>query len=160
MKIAVIGAGYVGLVAGACFASFNMEVICIDQDTDKIEKLNRNLIPIYEPGLEEIVARAAVRGNLKFSADLDDVNKADIIIIAVGTPSLASGEADLSYLMKAIDDVAKIATGNKAIIIKSTVPVGTAAKVRARLPEGFHLISNPEFLREGSAVYDFLRPQC
>jgi UDPglucose 6-dehydrogenase len=163
MKIAVIGAGYVGLVAGACFASFNMEVTCIDNDESKIEKLRRNIIPIYEPGLEEIVTRASQRGNLKFSSQLSDINYADIIIIAVGTPSLPTGKADLSYLMRAIDDITKISTGEKTLIIKSTVPIGTANMIRAKLENmkinnRFHLISNPEFLREGSAVYDFLKP--
>ncbi len=163
MKIAVIGTGYVGLVAGACFASFNMEVICIDHDAEKIDKLKRNIIPIYEPGLEEIVERAAKKGNLKFSYRLEDINKADIVIIAVGTPSLPSGEADLSYLMRALEDISSISTGKKALIIKSTVPIGTADLVRSKLKgmeadDKFHLISNPEFLREGSAVYDFLKP--
>jgi len=163
MKIAVIGVGYVGLVAGACFASFNMDVICIDQDAQKIDNLKRNIIPIYEPGLEEMVVRASKRGNLKFSTSLMDVNDAEVIIIAVGTPSLPTGEANLSYLMKAIRDVANVATGYKSLVIKSTVPIGTASLVRNELAaigvaDRFDVISNPEFLREGVAVYDFLKP--
>ncbi|MDF3047190.1 MAG: UDP-glucose 6-dehydrogenase [Candidatus Midichloriaceae bacterium] len=163
MKIAVIGVGYVGLVAGACFASFNMDVICIDQDEQKIDNLKNNIIPIYEPGLEEIVIKASKRGNLKFSSNLDDINDAEVVIIAVGTPSLPTGEANLSYLMKAIRDVAGVATGYKALVIKSTVPIGTANSVRNELAsmgvaDRFDVISNPEFLREGVAVYDFLKP--
>ncbi len=158
MKIAVIGTGYVGLVAGACFSSFNLDVICIDQDIKKIENLKLNILPIYEPGLEEIIEKSITRGNLKFTSDFAEANNADIIIIAVGTPSLPSGEADLSYLVKAIDDTIEMTSGKKTLIIKSTVPIGTAKKIRTKLPERFHLISNPEFLREGIAIHDFLKP--
>ncbi|MBF0328078.1 MAG: UDP-glucose/GDP-mannose dehydrogenase family protein [Nitrospirae bacterium] len=165
MYIAVIGTGYVGLVTGACFAEFGVSVTCVDNDAKKINNLKEHKIPFYEPGLEDVVKRNATKGRLNFTTDLADaVKKSLIIFIAVGTPPREDGSADLSY----IDAVAKEIAGSideyKVIVTKSTVPVGTGKRVRKIIKENlkaavdFDVVSNPEFLREGAAIDDFMRP--
>src|SRR5688572_7663730 len=165
MKIAMIGAGYVGLVSGACFSEFGHHVTCIDQDELKIGRLRRNEIPIYEPGLETLVARNAAAGRLKFEKDLSTtVADADLVFIAVGTPSRrGDGHADLTYVREAARQIALAMRGYTVVVTKSTVPVGTGREVaeiiRATNPKAdFDVVSNPEFLREGSAIDDFMRP--
>jgi UDPglucose 6-dehydrogenase len=165
MKIAMIGAGYVGLVSGACFSEFGHHVTCIDQDELKIGRLRRNEIPIYEPGLDALVARNAAAGRLKFDKDLAAaVADAELVFIAVGTPSRrGDGHADLTYVREAAKQIAAAMDGYTVVVTKSTVPVGTGREVadiiRAANPEAdFDVVSNPEFLREGSAIDDFMRP--
>jgi UDPglucose 6-dehydrogenase len=172
MNIAVIGTGYVGLVTGACFAEFGLKVACVDKDKKKIAHLLHGKIPIYEPGLEEIVRRNMQRGFLRFSGDIDEsIRNSLTIFIAVGTPSKADGSADLSYVDEVAEAIARNLNGYKVIVTKSTVPVGTGERIRrtilktlANMPEDrrstnlFDVVSNPEFLREGSAVEDFLHP--
>jgi UDPglucose 6-dehydrogenase len=165
MKIAMIGAGYVGLVSGACFSEFGHHVTCIDQDELKIGRLRRNEIPIYEPGLETLVARNAAAGRLKFDKDLSAaVADADLVFIAVGTPSRrGDGHADLTYVREAAKQIAAAMDGYTVVVTKSTVPVGTGREVAdiiraANAKADFDVISNPEFLREGSAIDDFMRP--
>ena len=165
MKIAMIGAGYVGLVSGACFSEFGHHVTCIDQDELKVGRLRRNEIPIYEPGLDALVARNAAAGRLKFDKDLSAaVAEAELVFIAVGTPSRrGDGHADLSYVREAAKQIAAAMDGYTVVVTKSTVPVGTGREVadiiRAANPKAdFDVISNPEFLREGSAIDDFMRP--
>ncbi len=165
MKIAMIGAGYVGLVSGACFSEFGHHVTCIDQDELKIGRLRRNEIPIYEPGLDALVARNAAAGRLKFEKDLSAaVADAELVFIAVGTPSRrGDGHADLTYVREAAKQIAAAMDGYTVVVTKSTVPVGTGREVadiiRATNPKAdFDVISNPEFLREGSAIDDFMRP--
>ena len=165
MKLAVIGTGYVGLVSGACFSHFGFEVACVDQDAAKIAALESGIIPIYEPGLESVVARSRRNGNLSFTTDLASAIKgAEAVFIAVGTPTKAGeDQADLTYVFEAAKQVAKLITSYTVVVIKSTVPVGTAATLRSIIQEAnpsaqFDVASNPEFLREGSAVDDFLCP--
>src|SRR5947207_14347421 len=165
MRIAVIGTGYVGLVSGACFSEFGVSVTCVDKDAAKIERLKAGEIPIYEPGLEELVASNARAGRLSFTTDLSAaVAGADAVFIAVGTPSRrGDGHADLSYVFGATEEIARAMTGYAVVVTKSTVPVGTGRKVaqilrRIRPEGGFDVVSNPEFLREGSAIGDFMRP--
>jgi len=165
MRIAVIGTGYVGLVSGACFSEFGVEVNCVDNDTAKIARLLKGEMPIYEPGLEQIVAGNVAAGRLRFTSDLAAaVAGADAVFVAVGTPSRrGDGHADLSYVFAAAEEVAAALTGYAVVVTKSTVPVGTGRKVaeilRRRRPDGqFDVASNPEFLREGSAIQDFMRP--
>lgn len=165
MRIAMIGAGYVGLVSAACFSEFGIDVICVDNDPGKIDRLKRGEIPIFEPGLGALVASNAAAGRLEFSVELAPaVAGADAVFIAVGTPSRrGDGHADLSFVYAAAEDVAKAITGYCVVVTKSTVPVGTGDELerilRARLPQGdFDVVSNPEFLREGSAINDFMRP--
>jgi UDPglucose 6-dehydrogenase len=165
MKIAMIGAGYVGLVSGACFSEFGHHVTCIDQDELKIGRLRRNEIPIYEPGLDALVARNAAAGRLKFEKDLTAaVAEAELVFIAVGTPSRrGDGHADLTYVREAAKQIAAAMDGYTVVVTKSTVPVGTGREVaeiiRATNPKAdFDVVSNPEFLREGSAIDDFMRP--
>jgi UDPglucose 6-dehydrogenase len=165
MRIAVIGTGYVGLVSGACFSEFGVSVTCVDKDAAKIERLKAGEIPIYEPGLEELVSSNARAGRLSFTTDLPAaVAGADAVFIAVGTPSRrGDGHADLSYVFGATEEIARALTGYAVVVTKSTVPVGTGRKVAQILrrirPEGaFDVVSNPEFLREGSAIGDFMRP--
>ena len=165
MRIAVIGTGYVGLVSGACFSEFGVSVTCVDKDVAKIERLNRGEIPIYEPGLDELVTSNERAGRLSFTTDLPAaVAGADAVFIAVGTPSRrGDGHADLSYVFGAAEEIARALTGYAVVVNKSTVPVGTGRKVAEILrrvrPEGtFDVVSNPEFLREGSAIGDFMRP--
>ena len=165
MKITVIGTGYVGLVSGACFAEFGWNVTCIDKSTERIESLKKGILPIYEPGLENIVLKNAEAGRLSFSADYSPhVENADVVFIAVGTPSRrGDGYADLSYVYSAAAEIAEHLEGYTVIVDKSTVPVGTARNVERIIREtspgaDFDVASNPEFLREGSAIGDFMRP--
>jgi len=165
MRIAMIGTGYVGLVSGACFSEFGIDVACVDKDAAKIAALHAGKIPIYEPGLEELVERNAKAGRLTFTTDLAAaVAGAEAVFIAVGTPSRrGDGHADLTYVFAAAEEIAKALTGYAVVVMKSTVPVGTGRKVaeriRAARPNAdFDVASNPEFLREGSAIEDFMRP--
>lgn len=163
MKMAVIGTGYVGLVSGVCFASKGNQVICVDQDQEKIDRLNRLLSPIYEPGIESLMEENVLEGRLSFTTDLSAaVKESDIVILAVGTPSLPNGEADLQYIEQASADIGRAMNGYKIIITKSTVPVGTNEKIRAAIashtPLSFDVVSVPEFLREGTAIQDTLHP--
>src|ERR1700746_1960927 len=165
MRIAMIGTGYVGLVSGACFSEFGVSVTCVDQDAAKIAGLQRGEGPIYEPGLAALVAANAGAGRLSFTTDLKAaVAGADAVFIAVGTPSRrGDGHADLSYVFAAAEEIGRALTGYAVVVTKSTVPVGTGRQVAAILrrvgPQGdFDVVSNPEFLREGSAIEDFMRP--
>lgn len=163
MRIAVIGTGYVGLVAGTCFAECGNTVTCIDIDEDKIEGLRKGVIPIYEPGLEELLRRNTRDGRLHFTTDYaEGMRGAQIAFIAVGTPPGEDGAADVGYVLAAARSIAEHATGYLVIVDKSTVPVGTAAKVRevvaAHTSHEFDVVSNPEFLKEGAAIDDFLKP--
>ncbi|HPD25929.1 MAG TPA: UDP-glucose/GDP-mannose dehydrogenase family protein [Candidatus Marinimicrobia bacterium] len=164
-KIAMLGVGYVGLVSGTGLADFGNEVICYDIDTAKIGKLNNGEMPIYEPGLIDLVRKNVAKGRLKFSDDLTlAIRESEVIFLAVPTPSGENGEVDLSYIFNAVDQIAKVIDSFKVIVTKSTVEVGTNDQIRERLlshkiaPEMFEVVSNPEFLREGSAVSDFMRP--
>ncbi|NYD91595.1 UDP-glucose dehydrogenase family protein [Sphingomonas melonis] len=165
MRITMIGSGYVGLVSGACFADFGHDVICVDKDEGKIAALRAGRMPIYEPGLESLVATNVAAGRLTFTTDLAaSVAGADAIFIAVGTPSRrGDGHADLSYVFAATEEIAAAVTGPTVVVTKSTVPVGTGDKVEAILREkrpdvAVAVVSNPEFLREGAAIGDFKRP--
>src|SRR4051812_14039502 len=165
MRIAMIGTGYVGLVSGACLSEFGHDVICIDKDAGKVETLRAGGIPIFEPGLDDVVAVNAKAGRLSFTTDLKAaVAGAEAVFIAVGTPSRrGDGHADLSYVFAAAEEIAEALTGYAVLVTKSTVPVGTSRKVeeivRNKRPEAeFDMASNPEFLREGSALEDFRRP--
>ena len=171
MKIAVIGAGYVGLVTAACFSEFGYEVICIDNDKYKIKQLKKNIIPIYEPGLSDLVKKNAKSKYLLFSNSISKIRDANIIFIAVGTPSSrrGDGEADLKFVFSVVNDISKfLKKGKKQLVItKSTVPVGTGKKIQDLICElrpeltnnkDYFVSSNPEFLREGSAIEDFMRP--
>ncbi|NQW10681.1 MAG: UDP-glucose/GDP-mannose dehydrogenase family protein [Alphaproteobacteria bacterium] len=165
MRIAMIGTGYVGLVSGACFSEFGVEVVCVDKDADKIGRLKQGEIPIFEPGLDSLVEGNVKAGRLSFTTNLADaVAKADAVFIAVGTPSRrGDGHADLSYVYAAAEEIADALDGHTVIVTKSTVPVGTGREVEAiirnRRPDAdFDVCSNPEFLREGSAINDFMRP--
>ena len=165
MRIAMIGAGYVGLVSGACLSEFGHEVICVDKDPAKIATLTQGGIPIYEPGLDEIVAANVKSGRLSFTTDLKEaVSNSEVIFIGVGTPSRrGDGHADLTYVYAAAEEIAKALTGYTVIVTKSTVPVGTSRAIekiiKATRPNAqFDMASNPEFLREGSAIEDFRRP--
>ncbi|MBU4299211.1 UDP-glucose/GDP-mannose dehydrogenase family protein [Patescibacteria group bacterium] len=163
-KIAIVGAGYVGLITGACFAEWGNEVICIDKDKDKIEKLKKGISPIYEPGLAEILQKNIKQGRLFFSQDLGQaVKKSEIIFICVGTPSARGGKVDISFIKEAAQEIARNMAISKIIVTKSTVPLGTARNLVAKIISetwkgSFELASNPEFLREGTAVFDFLNP--
>ena len=165
MRIAMIGTGYVGLVTGACFSEFGVDVVCVDKDKSKIERLDRGELPIYEPGLENLVANNVSAGRLIFTTDLANaVADADAVFIAVGTPSRrGDGHADLSYVYAAAEEIAATLTGYTVVVTKSTVPVGTGREVetmiRHKNPDAeFDVCSNPEFLREGAAINDFMRP--
>ena len=163
MNLAVIGTGYVGLVAGTCFAESGNDVTCVDIDEQKIAMLNAGEVPIYEPGLEEMVRRNAEEQRLSFTTDLDGaVKKANVIFIAVGTPQGPNGDANLEHVRATAKGVAKAMDGFKIIVTKSTVPVGTADRIRQWVAEEtshpFAIISNPEFLKEGAAVEDFMKP--
>jgi UDPglucose 6-dehydrogenase len=168
MKISVIGTGYVGLVSGACFADVGNTVLCLDVDTRKIGMLKDGVIPIHEPGLDNMVQRNAAAGRLLFSSDYDDaVNHADIIFLAVGTPPDEDGSADLTHILSAARSIGQRLTRPAIIVDKSTVPVGTAEKVKNAIAGelakrgadvAFHVVSNPEFLKEGAAIDDFMKP--
>jgi len=165
MHIAVIGTGYVGLVTGACFAEFGVDVTCVDVDSEKVDKLNRGVIPIYEPGLDKIVEKNVAAGRLHFTTDIKTaVEGALVVFMAVGTPPQEDGSPDMSYYRQAAKDVAEAINGYKVLVTKSTVPVGTGEWlrqfVRANLTveTDFGVASNPEFLREGAAIEDFMRP--
>lgn len=165
MKIVMIGTGYVGLVSGACFSEFGFDVTCVDKDEKKIAKLHKGDIPIYEPGLDELVGRNYAAGRLSFTTDLGSaVAQADAVFIAVGTPTRrGDGHADLSYVHAAAAEIAAHLDGYTVIVTKSTVPVGTGQQVsdivrKTRPDADFDVASNPEFLREGSAISDFMRP--
>ena len=165
MRIAMIGTGYVGLVSGACLSEFGFDVTCVDVDDDKISKLNNLEIPIYEPGLEDIISRNFTAKRLTFSTDFEKtVNQSEIVFVAVGTPSRrGDGKADLTYVFQAARRIANCMTPRTVVVIKSTVVVGTNRKVKeiiqAERPNlDFSIVSNPEFLREGSAIEDFMRP--
>jgi UDPglucose 6-dehydrogenase len=163
MKVAVVGTGYVGLVAGAGFAETGNEVICADIDAGKIARLNRGEIPIYEPGLGDLVERSLADGRLTFSTDVAEaVRRSNVIFIAVGTPPGEDGTADLQHVLAVAEIIGRSMDGEKVVVTKSTVPVGTAAKVRAVIEEHtdypVHVCSNPEFLKEGAAVEDFMKP--
>ena len=165
MKICIVGTGYVGLVSGTCFAEFGVQVVCIDKDEKKIKNLKKGLIPIYEPGLDDLVKKNINQGRLKFDTKLRPyVNNSDAIFIAVGTPSRrGDGHADLRYVFSVAEEIAESINNYSVIVTKSTVPVGTGKKVRDIIKKKnknveFDVASNPEFLREGSAINDFMRP--
>ena len=165
MRIAMIGTGYVGLVSGVCFSDFGHEVTCVDKDAAKISRLRNGEVPIYEPGLEDLMARNVEAGRLSFTTDLADALKgAEAVFIAVGTPTRrGDGHADLSYVMAAAEEIAAAADPGVVIVTKSTVPVGTNRRVRQVIAKAnpeldFEVASNPEFLREGAAIEDFMQP--
>lgn len=165
MQIAVIGTGYVGLVSGACFAEFGIDVTCVDVDNVKVDNLNKGIIPIYEPGLDKVVERNVAAGRLHFTTDVRSaVEQALVIFLAVGTPPQADGSPDMTYYRQAAKDVADAINGYKVLVTKSTVPVGTGKWLRdfvtanLNIETDFGVASNPEFLREGAAIEDFMRP--
>ena len=168
MKIAVIGTGYVGLVSGTCFAEMSNKVTCVDVNTQKIEKLKQGVIPIYEPGLEEMVLSNIARKTLFFTTEIAEaIKEAEVAFIAVGTPMGDDGSADLQYVLSVAQSIGETMQGELIIVDKSTVPVGTADKVRATVQAAldkrgvnyeFHVVSNPEFLKEGKAIEDFMKP--
>jgi UDPglucose 6-dehydrogenase len=163
VNIAVVGTGYVGLVAGACFAESGNDVTCVDKDAAKIQTLEDGRMPIYEPGLEEIVRRNRQEGRLAFTTDLaESVRRAEIVFIAVGTPQGEDGSADLTHVLQVAREVARAMNGYKVVADKSTVPVGTSEKVREVISQEtdhpFSVVSNPEFLKQGAAIEDFMKP--
>src|SRR5687767_1073707 len=165
MHVAVIGSGYVGLVTGTCFAEFGVDVTCVDVDQDKIARLSDGIIPIYEPGLEQLVAKNVQAGRLQFTTDMKSaVEQALVIFLAVGTPPKEDGSADLTFIEAAARSIAEYMDDYKVIVTKSTVPVGTGERLRALIRKhqkgrsNFGIVSNPEFLREGAAIDDFMRP--
>ena len=165
MNIAVVGTGYVGLVTGTCFAETGNNVICVDIDAKKVERMKNGEVPIFEPGLELLFERNTKQGRLHFTTDLKSaIDAAKIIFLALPTPPGEDGSADLSYILGVAKDLSKIITSYKVIVDKSTVPVGTSERVHAAITEGgldaslFDVVSNPEFLREGVAVDDFMKP--
>jgi UDPglucose 6-dehydrogenase len=165
MHIAVIGTGYVGLVTGACFAEFGVDVTCVDVDAEKIERLESGIMPIYEPGLEQLVTKNVQAGRLRFTTDVKAaVEQALVIFLAVGTPPLPDGSPDLSFVEAAAISVAEYMNGYKVVVTKSTVPIGTGEHIRSLIRKNqksglaFGIVSNPEFLREGAAINDFMRP--
>ena len=165
MHIAVIGTGYVGLVTGACFAEFGVEVTCVDVDQNKIDKLNQGIIPIYEPGLDKIVEKNVKAGRLHFTTEIKSaVEQALVIFLAVGTPPKEDGSPNMSFYEQAAKDIAEAMNGYKVLVTKSTVPVGTGKWLREfvtrhqKVKTNFGVASNPEFLREGAAIQDFMRP--
>ena len=160
-KIAIIGTGYVGLTTGVCLAYLGHKIVCVDKDKSKIQKLKKGVIPIYEPGLDEILKK--YQKSIEFTTDLKNaLNKSEIVFICVGTPSKKDGSIDLTYFKKAIKEVARLLKDYKIIVNKSTVPVGTGDWTKKEIKKyykgDFAVISNPEFLREGTALKDFLEP--
>ncbi len=165
MRVVMIGVGYVGLVSGTCFADFGHEVVCVDKNAERVEKLNNGVMPIYEPGLDRLVESNVEAGRLSFTTELaDPVAEADVVFIAVGTPSRrGDGYADLTYVYAAAEELARHLNGPTVVVTKSTVPVGTGDEVEAIIARSnpdadFDVVSNPEFLREGAAIEDFKRP--
>ncbi len=163
MNIAMLGTGYVGLVTGSCFAETGNDVVCVDVDDAKIEQLRQGRVPFYELGLDELIQRNTREGRLSFSTDLAEaVEGAEIVFIAVGTPQVSAGGADLSQVFAVAEDIARAMNGAKIVVTKSTVPVGTAARVKEIIEAGaghpVAVVSNPEFLKEGTAVEDFMKP--
>ncbi|MBI3724025.1 UDP-glucose/GDP-mannose dehydrogenase family protein [bacterium] len=163
MKIAVIGTGYVGLVTGTCFAESGNDVICVDVDREKIDLLRSGKVPIYEPGLEELIKRNVEEERIKFTTSLDEAVKASLLVfVCVGTPSRADGSPDMKYVLAAAAEIGRAIDGYRVVVMKSTVPVGTADKVRATIrsatDQEFDVVSNPEFLKEGAAIDDFQKP--
>ncbi len=163
MKLCVVGTGYVGLVAGTCLADMGHEVVCVDTDAEKVRLLTEGVVPIYEPGLDHLIERNVENGRLSFTTDGDaSIGAADVTYIAVGTPSAADGSCDLSAVLAVAAQIGGALTGPSTVIIKSTVPVGTADRVRAIIAErtehAFDVVSNPEFLKEGAALDDFTHP--
>ncbi len=165
MHIAVIGSGYVGLVTGACFAEFGVDVACVDIDAAKIAQLSRGETPIYEPGLEQLIQKNLQAGRLRFTTNLGSaVEPSSVVFLAVGTPPKADGSADLSFVESAVTEVARHIDSYKVVVMKSTVPVGTGKRLTKLISENllkpvqFSVVSNPEFLREGAAISDFMRP--
>ena len=163
-KIAVIGTGYVGLVSGTCFAEMGNEVICVDINEEKVKKMQNGEIPIYEPHLDVLFERNIRQNRLKFSTDLaSSIEDVEIVFLALPTPPGEDGSADLSYVLGVAEEIGKLMTDYKVLVDKSTVPVGTAEKVAERVrlnySGDFDVVSNPEFLREGLAVDDFLKPE-
>jgi UDPglucose 6-dehydrogenase len=168
MKITIVGSGYVGLVTGACFAEVGIDVTCVDIDVSKIEKLKNGISPIFEPGLDEMLERNIARGKLSFTTDLaSNVNQSEVVFSAVGTPPDEDGSADLKYVLDVARTVGKHMNKHMIVVTKSTVPVGTAKKVRIAIQEeldkrgekiSFDVVSNPEFLKEGAAIEDFMKP--
>ena len=165
MNVCVVGTGYVGLVTGTCFAEFGNDVICVDVDKKKIDNLNKGILPIYEPGLDVMVARNVKEGRLTFTTDMKSaVQRSLVIFIAVGTPPKEDGSADLQYVERVAKDIARYQNGFKVVVNKSTVPVGAGQWIKEVIkknqpePKHFAVVSNPEFLREGSAIEDFMRP--
>ena len=165
MNMSVVGTGYVGLVAGACFSDTGNHVVCVDCDAEKVERLTEGEIPIYEPGLAEIVARNLKAGRLSFTTDLEAATKhGRLIFIAVGTPEGGDGSADLSSILDVARTIGEAMDGYRVVVMKSTVPVGThkkvSAEIEARTEHAFDYVSNPEFLKEGAAIEDFTRPDA
>jgi len=165
MNICVIGTGYVGLVTGACLAEFGMNLVCVDKDGEKIDLLTQGKTTIYEPGLDHVVAKGTTEGRLRFSSSIEEGIKSSLVIfIAVGTPSREDGSADLRFVEEVAGEIARWMDGYKVVVMKSTVPVGTTRWLRELIqkhqakPTAFDIVSNPEFLREGSAIEDFMRP--
>src|SRR3984957_179176 len=164
MRVTMIGAGYVGLVSGACFADFGHQVICIDKDAVKVAALNRGEIPIFEPGLADLVEANMRQGRLEFAGDTSRIGEAEAVFIAVGTPSRrGDGHADLSFVYEAVREIAPLLARSAVVVTKSTVPVGTGDEIenilRQKRPDAeIQVVSNPEFLREGAAIQDFKHP--
>ncbi len=168
MKITIVGTGYVGLVTGACFSEMGNKVYCIDIDDDKVENLQKGIIPLYEPGLEDLVSKNSENGNLLFSKKLEEgLKNSSICFIAVGTPMGEDGSADMQYVLAAAKEIGEIVSHDLIVVNKSTVPVGTANKVEEIINKelekrdvdyNINVVSNPEFLKEGAAVQDFMRP--
>jgi UDPglucose 6-dehydrogenase len=163
MRLSVLGTGYVGLVSGACFADFGNDVTCFDIDEEKIRALNSGKVPIYEPGLEEIIRRNASEGRLLFTTDIARaIPGSEVVFVCVGTPQRTGGKADMTYVLRAVEDIARNIDGFTVIVNKSTVPVGTAERVTRLIREitsmDFEVVSNPEFLKEGAAIKDFQNP--
>ncbi|MEP6635217.1 MAG: UDP-glucose/GDP-mannose dehydrogenase family protein [Acidobacteriota bacterium] len=165
MHIAVLGTGYVGLVTGACFAEFGVDVTCVDVDSEKVERLTAGFMPIYEPGLEQLVTKSVQAGRLRFTTDVKSaIEQALVIFLAVGTPPKEDGSPNLTFIETAARSVAEHMNGYKVVVTKSTVPIGTGERIRKIIRENqnndvpFGMVSNPEFLREGAAINDFMRP--